>query len=210
MSDALLDRSLRDFARLIGSDSPTPGGGSAAAYAGALGASLAAMVARIALKRSGEQSEQLSNLVEEADNLQAHFLRLVEDDSAAFDRVTAAMRLPRSSDAEKASRASELQASLLAASRVPLEAAKAGRRLLQLCERLVEHATATSVTDAGVGAVLAETALRGAAFNVMINLASLADAAQVKAMSEELDRVIEGSEALRQSVIDRVEARIAR
>lgn len=210
MSDALLDRSLRDFARLIGSDSPTPGGGSAAAYAGALGASLAAMVARIASKRSGEQSEQLSDLVEEADNLQAHFLRLVEDDNAAFDRVTAAMRLPRSSDAEKASRASELQASLLAASRVPLEAAKAGRRLLQLCERLVEHATATSVTDAGVGAVLAETALRGAAFNVMINLASLADAAQVKAMSEELDRVIEGSEALRQSVIDRVEARIAR
>lgn len=210
MSTTLLDRSLREFAHLLASDAPTPGGGSAAAYAGALGASLAAMVGRIALKRAGEERAALSDLVEEADNLQAHFLRLVADDSAAFDRVAAAMRLPRATEEEKAARATALQAALSGASRVPLEAAKAGRRLLELCDRLVEQATAASVSDAGVGAVLAETALRGAAFNVIINLASLQDAGQVKALSEELDQVIDGSEALRQSVIDRVEARIAR
>lgn len=208
MSD-LLDLPLRDFARLLASDRPTPGGGSAAAYAGALGAALAAMVGRIALKRAAED-RALADLVEEADNLHAHFLRLVEDDSAAFDRVTAARKLPRSSEAERVARNDALQAALLAASRVPLDAAKAGRRLLQLCDRLVDHATPGAVSDAGVGAVLAETALRGAAFNVMINLGSLTDSGQVKALSEELDLVIEGSHALRQSVIDRVEARIAR
>lgn len=208
MSD-LLDLPLRDFARLLASDRPTPGGGSAAAYAGALGAALAAMVGRIALKRAAED-RALADLVEEAGNLHAQFLRLVEDDSAAFDRVTAARKLPRSTDAERLARTDALQAALLAASRVPLDAAKAGRRLLQLCDRLVDHATPAAVSDAGVGAVLAETALRGAAFNVMINLGSLTDSGQVKALSEELDLVIEGSHALRQSVIDRVEARIAR
>lgn len=210
VADDLLDLSLRDFARLLGSDRPTPGGGSAAAYAGALGAALAAMVGRIALKHTGEERDAVADLVEEAENLQSHFLRLVEDDSAAFDRVTAARKLPKSTEAERLARAEALQAALLAASRVPLDAAKAGRRLLQLCDRLVDRATASAVCDAGVGAVLAETALRGAAFNVMINLASLTDAGQVKALSEELDRVFEGSHALRQSVIDRVEARIAR
>lgn len=210
MAEPLLDLSVHEFADQLSSAAATPGGGSAAAYAGALGASLAAMVGRIALQRASRRDPALAELVEEADNLRAHFLRLVEDDSAAFERVTQALRLPKRTEEERATRSAALQNGLLGASRVPLEAAKAGRRLLQLCERLLEHATTEAVSDAGVGALLAESALRGAALNVMINLASLNDAGQVKALSEELDLAIEGAEALRHDVIQRVEARIAR
>ncbi len=209
MPSRLTELSLRDFAYRLGTSDPTPGGGSASAYAGALGASLASMVGRIALRHATERPG-LEDLVEEAEGLRVQFLQLVHDDSAAYDRVTAALKLPKAGDAEKSARSEALQSALLAASRVPLEAAKAGRRLLQLCERLLEHATPAAISDAGVGALLAETAIRGAALNVMINLASLTDATQVKALSEELDRVVDGAHTLRESVLERVEARIAR
>lgn len=204
----LTDLSLREFSERLSASEPTPGGGSTAAYAGALGASLAAMVGRIALARGDRPG--LPDIVEEAESLRSHFLQLVRDDSAAYDRVARALRLPKATTAERASRSEALQTALLGASRVPLEAAKAGRRLLELCARLLEHATPAAVSDAGVGALLAETAIRGAALNVMINLASLRDATQVKALSEELDRAVDGTDALRRSVIERVEARIAR
>src|SRR5207302_10286018 len=98
----------------------------------------------------------------------------------------------------------------LPASRVPLEVAKTSRRLLDLCERTVERASTATVSDIGVGAFLAETALRGAALNVMINLASVKDAAQVKALSEDLDRAVDGSDEQLRRITDSVESRIAR
>lgn len=208
MPARLTSLTLRTFAERLATADPTPGGGSASAYAGALGAALAAMVGRIAHQK--EERPGLADLIEEADALRAHFLRLVQDDSAAYESVTAAMRMPKASSEERGLRTEALQAALLAASRVPLDAAKAGRRLLQLCERLLDHATPAAISDAGVGALLAETAIRGAALNVMINLASLRDATQVKALSEELDRVVDGAETARRAVIERVEARIAR
>lgn len=208
MQGRLTDLTLREFVERLGAADPTPGGGSAAAYAGALGASLAGMVGRIAMKR--EAPPAVADIVEEADGLRAHFIQLVQDDTAAFDRVTAALALPKRTASEKTARKEELQASLLAASRVPLDAAKAGRRLLALSERLLEHATSSAISDAGVAALLAETAIRGAALNVMINLASLADATHVKALSEELDRAVDGADAVRAAVVARVEAKIAR
>lgn len=205
----LQERSLSDFADLIASTTPTPGGGSAAAYAGALGASLVAMVGRMALRHDLARERAVAELVEEADTLRRHFLRLVEDDSAAFERVAAAMRLPKAGAEGRSTRSQALQGALLGASRVPLETAKVARRLLDLCERVVDHATDAAVSDVGVGALFADAALRGAALNVMINIAALKDAGQVKELSEELDRAMEGTEAVRRGVIDRVEARIA-
>jgi formiminotetrahydrofolate cyclodeaminase len=208
MQARLTDLSLREFCERLASVAPTPGGGSAAAYAGAMGAALAAMTVRIAMKRAAD--EGLGDLVEEADALRAHFIQLVQDDSAAYDRFTAALALPKRSTEEKDARKEAMQAALLAAARVPLDAAKAGRRLLALCERLLDHATSGAVSDAGVAALLAEASIRGAALNVMINLASLADATHVKALSEELDRAVDGAEALRAALVERVEAKIAR
>jgi glutamate formiminotransferase/formiminotetrahydrofolate cyclodeaminase len=204
----LVDLSLRAFSDDLASAKPAPGGGSAAAYAGTLGAALGAMVARISAKKdtTGVNEE----LVKELDNLRADFLRLVDDDSAAFARVSEAMRLPKATEDEKAVRRDRLQASLLAASRVPLEVSRTGRRLLEACERGLEASTPATISDLGVGALMAEAALRGAALNVMINLASIADAAQVKSLSEDLDRALDGSEEQRKRILDFVESRIAR
>lgn len=208
MNERLVERTLRAFSDDLASSAAVPGGGSAAAYAGAMGAALAAMVGRIA-ERKGT-SEATTALIAEADNLRADFIRLVDDDSAAYARVAEAMKMPKASDDEKRARTERLQASLLAASRVPLEVAKTSRRLLDLCERTVQSAASATVSDVGVGALLAETALRGAALNVMINLASVKDAAQVKALSEDLDSAVNGADEQRKRIIDFVESRIAR
>ena len=207
MTDRLIDRTLRVFGEDLASERPVPGGGSAAAYAGALGAALCAMVLRIASKKDpGAFAARIADL----DNLRADFLRLVDDDSAAFARVSAAMKMSRGTDEEKARRKEQMQAALLGAARVPLEVAKTARRLLESSEAVVPDAVPMTVSDVGVAALMAETALRGAAMNVMINLASLDDAAKVKALSEELDRALEGSEQQRSRVVEFVESRIAR
>ncbi|MDQ2912985.1 MAG: cyclodeaminase/cyclohydrolase family protein [Chloroflexota bacterium] len=208
MPDRFIERTLRAFSDDLSADSPVPGGGSAAAYAGAMGAGLAAMVARISLKK--EPSEALRSFIEETDNLRADFLRLVDDDSAAYARVADAMKLPRKTEDEKRERQERMQAALLAASRVPLEVAETARRLLDACERGIANASPMTASDIGVGALMAQTALRGAALNVMINLASVKDAAQVKAISEHLDRAVDGSDEQRQRITDFVESRIAR
>src|SRR5258708_2092768 len=208
MNERLVEQTLRAFSDDLASAAAVPGGGSAAAYAGAMGAALTAMVGRIAEKKT--KSEATSALIAEADNLRADFLRLVDDDSAAYARVAEAMKLPKATDEDKKARAERMQAALLAASRVPLEVAKTSRRLLDLCERGVEGAPTATVSDIGVGALMAEAALEGAALNVMINLASLKDAAQVKALSEDLDRALDGAEAQRKRITDFVESRIAR
>ena len=208
MNERLVERTLRAFSDDLASAAAVPGGGSAAAYAGAMGAALTAMVGRIAERK--EKSDATTALIAEADNLRADFIRLVDDDSAAYGRVAEAMKLPKATADEKRARTDRLQAALLAASRVPLEVAKTSRRLLDLCERTVERAATATVSDIGVGALLAEATLRGAALNVMINLASLKDAAQVKALSEDLDRAVDGAEEQRKRITDFVESRIAR
>ena len=207
MTERLVDRTLRAFTDDLSSDAPVPGGGSAAAYAGALGSALAAMVARIAAKKSGDS--WFADYVTEMDNLRGDF-RLVDDDSAAYGGVAQAMKLPKSTDDQKRERTERIQAALLAASRVPLEVAKTSRRLLDACERGIAKSTPATASDIGVGALMAEAALRGASLNVMINLASVKDPAQVKALSEDLDRALDGAEAQRKRITDFVETRIAR
>jgi glutamate formiminotransferase/formiminotetrahydrofolate cyclodeaminase len=208
MPDRLIERTLRAFSDDLSADTPVPGGGSAAAYAGAMGAALAAMVARIAAKK--ESSEPMRAFAEDMDGLRAEFLRFVDEDSAAYARVAAAMKLPRKTEEEKASRQELMQTALLGAARVPLEVTKTARRLLDACERAVESASPMTASDVGVGALMAEAALRGAALNVMINLASVKDPAQVKALSEDLDRVLDGADEQRRRITDFVESRIAR
>jgi glutamate formiminotransferase/formiminotetrahydrofolate cyclodeaminase len=209
MTERLVDRTLRAFSDALASDAPVPGGGSAAAYAAALGAGLAAMVARIAAKKAPDDTA-LRDYIADVDNLRGDFLRLVDDDSAAYARVAEAMKLPKATDEEKKARSERVQTALLAASRVPLEVAKTSRRLLDACDRGLAKAPAAAVSDLGVGALMADAALRGAAMNVMINLASLKDHRQVKALSEDLDRALEGADVQRKKITDFVESRIAR
>src|SRR2546425_11778859 len=152
MPDRFIERTLRAFSDDLSADTPVPGGGSAAAYAGAMGAALAAMVARIASKK--ESFERMRAFAAEMDGLRVDFLRFVDEDSAAYARVAEAMKLPRKTDEEKAARTERLQAALLAAARVPLDIAKTSRRLLDACERGIATATPATVSDIGVSVLM--------------------------------------------------------
>src|SRR5438132_12285735 len=113
MPDRLVERTLRAFSDDLASDAPVPGGGSAAAYAGAMGAALAAMVARITAKKEG--SSDSPDFIGEMDRLRGELLRLVDADSAAYASVAEAMRLPRKTEEEKRARTERLQAALVTA-----------------------------------------------------------------------------------------------
>ena len=167
-------------------------------------------LARARITAGGKLHPVPGGRLETAENLRADFLRLVDDDSAAYARVAEAMKLPKASDDEKRERKERLQSALLAASRVPLEIAKTGRRLLDACERGVATASSATVSDIGVAAIMGDAAIRGAALNVIINLASVQDAAQVKVLSDDLDRAVDGAEDQRKRITEFVESRIAR
>ena len=145
MPDRLVERTLRAFSDDLASDAPVPGGGSAAAYAGAMGAALAAMVARITAKKEGLSDSP--DFIGEMDRLRGELLRLVDADSAAYARVAEAMRLPRKTEEEKRARTDRLQAALVTASEVPLEVAKTARRLLEACERSVVSASPMTASE---------------------------------------------------------------
>lgn len=160
----------------LASGAPTPGGGSAAAVAGALAAALVAMVGRLTVGRKAYAavSAEFARIVQEADRLRGELRRLADRDAAAYDAVTAAYRLPKTTEDEQRRRQEAIDRALLEAAEVPLVTARAAAQVLRLAQRAAEAGNKNAVCDAGVAALLAEAALRGAVYNVEINVRSLA------------------------------------
>ena len=171
--------SCRGFAEETASESPAPGGGSVAAYMGALGAALGTMVANLSAHESGwdERWKEFSDAADSGQALMQRLLSLVDEDTAAFNRIKAAMSLPKGTDSEKEQRAAAIEAATLYASQVPLKTARAAAEAFPLLRAMASDGNPASVTDAGVGALAARAAVRGAALNVRINAAGLADRA---------------------------------
>ncbi len=171
--------SCRGFAEETASESPAPGGGSVAAYMGALGAALGTMVANLSAHKSGwdERWKEFSDAAVAGQALMQRLLSLVDEDTAAFNRIKAAMGLPKGTDSEKEQRAAAIEAATLYASQVPLKTARAAAEAFPLLRAMASDGNPASVTDAGVGALAARAAVRGAALNVRINAAGLADRA---------------------------------
>lgn len=174
---ALTDMTLRRFAYTTASESPAPGGGSVAAYMGALGAALGTMVANLSAHKAGwdERWMEFSDYAEGGRMLLDRLLDLVDEDTAAFDGIMAALGMPKSTDTERSRRAAALEAATLQAARVPLQTAQAACEVFDLCEAMALNGNPASVSDAGVGALAARAAVHGAAMNVRINAASLND-----------------------------------
>ena len=171
--------SCRGFAEETASESPAPGGGSVAAYMGALGAALGTMVANLSAHKSGwdERWKEFSDAADAGQALMQRLLSLVDEDTAAFNRIKAAMGLPKGTDSEKEQRAAAIEAATLYASQVPLKTARAAAEAFPLLRAMASDGNPASVTDAGVGALAARAAVRGAALTVRINAAGLADRA---------------------------------
>lgn len=155
------------FLEELSSGAATPGGGCAAALGGALAAGLVAMVAR--------NTGGLDEIAEDADRLRGALERLVDADAAAFEQVMAAFRLPKESDGQKAERSAAIQAAYKAAVEPPLAVCERACQVLELAAVVAERGNPNAVSDAGVAALLAASALEGAALNVDINLGSIKD-----------------------------------
>ena len=173
----LVRMDLRAFADETASESPAPGGGSIAAYVGALGASLGTMVANLSAHKAGwdERWEEFSDWAEKGQKLKAELLVLVDEDTAAFKAIMTAFGLPKGSDAEKAARAAAIEAATKRAIEVPFRVMQLSADALPLTLAMIEKGMASSMSDAGVGALCARAAVQGAYLNVRINAKGLTD-----------------------------------
>lgn len=176
-SAPLVHMNLRSFANETAKDSPAPGGGSISAYVGALGAALGTMVANLSAGKRGwdERLTEFSNWAEKGQAIKDALLRLVDEDTHAFNQIMAAFRLPKGSPEEKSARKEAVQAATRYATETPLRTMEAALAVFELAEAMVKDGNPNSVTDAGVGALCARAAVLGAWMNVKINASSLAD-----------------------------------
>jgi formiminotetrahydrofolate cyclodeaminase len=173
------DMSVQAFSDALASGDATPGGGSAAALAGAMASALVAMVARTtaASRKFVDRAPAMEAVAREADALRADFLALTEEDAAAFDGVMAAFRLPRESAEEQEARSRAIQHAYREAVSPPMKVCDFSLRVLALAARVAEEGTPSAVSDAGVAARLGSTALEGGRLNVRINLGAIKDEA---------------------------------
>lgn len=200
----MIAESVRAFIERLASADATPGGGSAAALAGAIAAALTAMVARLSMGR-GADDELLDQAVRTADHAATTLLALVDRDAEAFDRVMTAMRMPRESDQEKAARLSALQEALQNATAVPLATAGHAMLVLALAPEIARMGNPNAVSDVGVAALLAHAAVRGALLNVAINLKSIKDSRfrqETMVRATELERRAEDLRAAAMALVD--------
>jgi formiminotetrahydrofolate cyclodeaminase len=176
MHDRLSELSARELLQRLSTSAPIPGGGSAAALAGAMGAALVHMVVELTSGRpsASEHEGTLASLRADAARLRDELIDLAELDAAAYDRVVVARRLPRDTEVERAERQASVAAATHDATMAPLQAARAAADVLALAEELAPIGNRNAITDAAVGGMLAATAVRGAALNVVVNLPYLA------------------------------------
>lgn len=180
---------LGSFAELVGAGTPTPGGGSVAAYCGVLAAALGRLMCNITVGKSkyAAVQDEIGEANAELKRLEDQFRRLIGEDAASFDAVLAAYRLPRDSDEQKVERSRRIEEALHLAATVPLETAKAAGETLVLLERLAGIGNTNALPDLTVGAKLAETTIRGAYYNIMVNLNTISDREFSKRLENEIE-----------------------
>lgn len=185
----LKDLTVEGFVQITSSDEPAPGGGSVSALAGALGAALAEMVARLTAGREkyAQAEEDMQRIIREAGQIKEELLLAIQKDSSSFELYMTALSLPKGTEEEKAARRAAMQDGLKAAAQVPMDVARAACRILPLARLAVTRGNANAVTDGLVASMMARTAVLGALFNVRINLSSIKDEAFTGAMAEEAD-----------------------
>jgi formiminotetrahydrofolate cyclodeaminase len=188
LSEMTIDR----FAGELASDSPAPGGGSAAALAGSLAAALCAMAARLTLGRDKYRDAfaEMDIMREKADALTVRLLEQVDEDTAAYNKVMAAYRLPKVSDEEKAARSLAIQTAVKEAALAPLETLRRVGEIVDLARLAIEKGNRNCITDAGVAAQFIRAAANGAVYNVRVNLSSIKDEEFRGRLAAETDEIL--------------------
>jgi formiminotetrahydrofolate cyclodeaminase len=202
---------LSTFLDDLASGEPTPGGGSAAALAGALGAALAAMVARLTVgrKRYVDVDAPMQAVLAEAEALRGRLTGLAAEDAQAYEQVRAAYRLPKETGEQQAARQAAVQAAMRAASLTPLQTMHAALAVLRLLEQAATLGNVNAATDGAVGALLAQAGLAGAALNVRVNLGGIDDPAFAAESEQTVAALQAEAAAIVARILAAVEARLA-
>lgn len=206
-ADKLTALTVKGFADETLRESPAPGGGSVAAYMGALGAALGTMVANLSAHKPGwdDRWEEFSRWADKGVELEAELLHLVDEDTEAFNRIMAAFGMPKNTDEDKRLRSEAIQKATLFAAQVPLETMKASFKAFEICKAMAETGNPNSVSDAGVGALAARAAVLGAGLNVKINASSLKNKAQAEALINEANNLMADADKAEREVMEIVE-----
>ena len=206
----LVDMTCEAFAEETASESPAPGGGSIAAYMGALGAALGTMVANLSSHKAGwdDRWEEFSDWAEKGHDIMQELLHLVDEDTAAFNRIMAVFAMPKNTDEEKVARSAALQEATLYATQVPLRTMKAAMRVFGVVRAMAADGNPNSVSDVGVGALAARSGVMGALLNVKINAAGLKDRAVADALVAEAEAIAAEAQRAEAEVLAIVEEKI--
>ncbi|MBQ6577147.1 MAG: glutamate formimidoyltransferase [Bacteroidales bacterium] len=208
--ERLVRMDLKAFAKETASESPAPGGGSISAYMGALGAALSTMVANLSSHKRGwdDRWEEFSQVAEKGQALTDELLALVDEDTASFDAIMAVFAMPKGTPEEKEARAEALEKATLYAAQVPLKTMKTAFKALPLALEMASKGNPASASDAGVGALAATAAIKGACLNVRINAASLKDKQTAAALTEEALSLVKKAEEMEKEVLAKVNSSI--
>jgi methenyltetrahydrofolate cyclohydrolase len=184
--------SIEKFLDDLASGAPTPGGGSAAAIMGAMGAALVSMVCNVTIGKKGYEAveAEMQTVRAESERLRRRLTAMVAEDIGAFDSLMAAYKLPKVTDEDKARRAAAIQEGLRSATETPLECARVCAEVIALARRASEHGYLSVISDGGVGVLAGYTALRSAALNVYINAPSLKDRTFAERALSELEELM--------------------
>jgi len=206
----LVSMTLIDFADETASESPAPGGGSISAYVGSLGASLATMVANLSSHKKGwdDKWEEFSAWAEKGQKYKDELLYLVDKDTAAFNRIMAAFGLPKATDEEKKIRTQAIQDATKFAIEIPFKVMQASFESMQLIKAMAEIGNPNSVSDAGVGALCARSAVMGAFMNVRINAAGYEDKNYVNDIVAKGKKIENDTIALEKEILEIVNKKI--
>ncbi len=204
------DVTLSQFLDAVAAGTATPGGGSVSALAGTLAAALVEMVVNLTVGRKGfeAQEAEMKKMGEEARSYRDALGSTIAQDINAYQAVMKAYLLPKTAEAEKSKRKEEIQKALRRAADPPLFTAATSLKVLKLCQKAAEKGNPNAITDAAVGALLAEAALRGGVFNVLVNLAALEEEDTVKKMRQELSRLEAEGIKTREKILTQVKGRL--
>lgn len=188
-----VEGSIQRYLDDLASARPIPGGGSASALSGAMGAALASMVCRLTLSKTGyeEVQSEIEHILEQTELLRTRFATLLQEDIAAYGRLVAAYRLPRATDQERLERAATIQKQLLEAAAVPLEVVERAAQLMQLCQRIAEVGNTNVLSDIVAATALADASAGGATSMARINLRSLKDTKLAGELEERLTTALQ-------------------
>nr|BBH92414.1 sugar ABC transporter substrate-binding protein [Thermogemmatispora argillosa] len=192
-----LDQSLREYLNDLSSSQPTPGGGSAAALSGAMGAALASMVTRLTIGKSGyaDVQDEIEDILQKTEELRERFQQLMQEDIDAYERLAMSFRLPKGSAEENEARSRVIQIRLQEAALVPLEVAERAAELMRFCMRLAQIGNKNVRSDIAAGAALVTSAAQGAAWMVRVNLRSLKNQQTVEQLQKRLEEALKAVEA---------------